>query len=47
MASDSTAELAIQGIGNICHNQEIKESGSYWAGPALGLGLHTLSVIWD
>lgn len=22
----STADLAIQGIGNICHNQEIKES---------------------
>ena len=47
MASDNTAELAIQRIGNICHNQEIKDSGSYWSGPVLGLGLHTLAVIWD
>ena len=39
--------MATQGIGNFCHNQEAKESRSYWAGPALGLELHTLAVIWD
>lgn len=42
MTSNNTAELATQGIGNICHNMEARESGAI--GPGTGSRVTRLSV---
>lgn len=41
MTSNNTAELATQGIGNICHNMEARESGAI--GPGTGSRVTRLS----